>query len=137
MLEGELENLTDLFLFHQFRIWAIVYHIFAKDGRCEGAVYFLRIEILVFTIQYKLVALDAQADSRFFSEQNECKDIAILDPASALVFKVTQALYLLSTAKEELVGINAICNRAANEGYPVKDHWGLIWVFDQQLAQDV
>lgn len=86
---GGFEGLVDLFLFHQFRIRAIINDIFAKDRSCERTVYFLRIKILVFAIQDELIAFDSQADSRLLPEQDKCKNITILDAALALALTVT------------------------------------------------
>lgn len=46
-------------------------------------------------------------------------------------------LYLLATGKEELVGVNAVRDGAANEGHPVEDYGRLCGVLKKQLPQYV
>lgn len=45
--------------------------------------------------------------------------------------------HLCAAAEEEFVRVDAIADSAANEGEPVKDHWRLMGVLEQQLSQDI
>lgn len=64
----ESEYPTDLLLFHQLRIGAIVDHVFAKHRGGKRAVYLLGIEILVFAVEDEFVTFDSQANGCLFSE---------------------------------------------------------------------
>lgn len=45
--------------------------------------------------------------------------------------------HLCAAVEEKLVWVDAIADSAANKGKPVKDHWGLMRLLEQQLAQDI
>lgn len=78
LLYGTLDVLAHLLLLHQFRIGAVVHHVLPEDRCGEGAVYFLRVEILVLPIEDEIVPLDPQTHRRLLPEQDECENIAIL-----------------------------------------------------------
>jgi hypothetical protein len=71
--------LTCLLLFHQFRVWAVIYHITAEDWGRENRIYILCVCILVLRIEYEVVAFRTKVDSGFLAEENECEDIAVLE----------------------------------------------------------
>lgn len=45
--------------------------------------------------------------------------------------------YLLAAGKEEVVGIDAISDRAANDRKPVKDHRWFIQISEENLFQNI
>lgn len=45
--------------------------------------------------------------------------------------------YLFTAAEEELERVNAIADRAADNRKPMKDHWRLIGVLEEDLERDV
>lgn len=61
-----------------------------------------------------------------FPRQYECRCHGCAYPA-----------YLFLVREEELVGVHAIRNGAANPWEPVEDHWGFIGFLQEDLAQDV
>jgi hypothetical protein len=67
-----------LLLLHETVIGAIVHDTFSKDGRSQMGVRLLGANLREPSIEHKVIALGAQADSHLLSEQNERKDIAIL-----------------------------------------------------------
>ena len=69
---------TYFFLFHQFCVGTIIYNIFTEDWRCERAVYFLGIQVLVLPVQNEVISFYAQADGSLFPQQDEGKNITIL-----------------------------------------------------------
>lgn len=44
---------------------------------------------------------------------------------------------LALAAKEKVIRINAVGNGAANVRYPVKHQWRLMWVLENELAEDI
>lgn len=70
--------ITDLLLLHQLRIRTIINDARSKNWRCQRTVYILRIQVLVFSVEYEVVPFDAQIYSGLLSKKNECEDIAIL-----------------------------------------------------------
>jgi hypothetical protein len=58
----------DLLLLHQFGVWAVINHIFSKDRGGQNSVDFLRIDILQFPIENKIVALSPEVYGSFLSK---------------------------------------------------------------------
>lgn len=73
-----VEPLTYLLLFHQLRVRTIIYNVTTEDGGRENRVNILCICILVFSVEYEVVPLGAEADGRLLAEEDECKYVAIL-----------------------------------------------------------
>lgn len=67
-----------LLLLHQFRVWAIVDNIGAEDGRRQGAIDFLCVDMALFAIENEFVSLCTNVDCCFPAEKNEGEDIAML-----------------------------------------------------------
>lgn len=65
-------------LFHQLRIWAIVYHALAKNWGRQRCIDRFRIDIFQLSIQYEFVSFRAQTHGDFFAEENKGKYITIL-----------------------------------------------------------
>ena len=127
---------TDLLLLHQFGIGAIVDDTFPKDWGGQGAVDFLRVEVLVLSVQDEIVPFDSQAHSRLPPEQDKREDIAILCRASAMASGARRRMdstHLFPTAKEEFVGIYTVGDRAPDKWNPVKDDRRLIGVLHEDL----
>ena len=59
-----------------------------KNWGGEGAIDFLRIEILMLAIEDEIIALDSQTDCGFLAQQKEGEDITILHTSSALTSEV-------------------------------------------------
>lgn len=66
------------FLFHEFRVGAIVYDIGTEDWRRQRGVDLLGVEIIVAAIQDKIVAVDAKVACDPLAEKNERENIAVL-----------------------------------------------------------
>lgn len=113
--------LAYLLLLHELGVWAVVDYICAKDWRCQRRVDLLSVDVLELAVQNEVVSFSAQTNSRLLAQQDECEDIAIL----------------LTAGEEELVWINAVCDRATEEGYQMEDNWGLVWVAKQELSRNV
>lgn len=45
--------------------------------------------------------------------------------------------YLLPAIEEEFVGLNTIGDSASYKGHPVENNWGLLWISEQQLIEDI
>ena len=111
-----------LLLLHELRIGTIIYNILAKYRRGQRSIDFFRIYIFQLPIQYEIVAFRAQADCGLLPEQDECEDVAVL----------------FATGEEEVEGVNAVGDCAANDGDPVKDQGGFMGVSkDRQLEEYV
>ena len=67
-----------LLLLHKLRVRTVIYHIFPEHWGGERAVDFLRVQVLVLSVEYEVVALHPQAYSRLLPEEYKCKDVAIL-----------------------------------------------------------
>jgi hypothetical protein len=44
---------------------------------------------------------------------------------------------LRSAIKEEFVGVNAVCDCAADNWEPVENHGRLVWIFEEELLEDI
>lgn len=111
-----------LFLLHQLVIGTIVDDILPKHGRRERTVYLLGIHILQLPIQDEIIAFCPQTHGCLLAQQDKGKDIAVL----------------FATAEEEVVGVDAVRDGAADDGHPV-EYDGRIAGFlaDEQLRGDV
>lgn len=141
---GSQAKLDKLLLLHKLGVGAIVDDIGAKDGSGQGAVDFFGVDILELSVQDEVVALGTEADSRLLAEQNEGEDIAVLRTRESVVEAWGQGLLdaatdLFAAIEEELVGVNAVGDSAANEGHPVEDEWrlGTLATDGQQLRQNI
>jgi hypothetical protein len=110
-----------LLLLHQLAVRAIINHILPKNRCSQRCINLLGINILQLPIQDKLVALRPQTHGRLLPQQNEREDISVL----------------LSTREEEGERVDAVGDRAADDGEPVEYNRRLIRVFEQQLAQNI
>lgn len=70
--------LTHPLLLHELGIWAIVDDVLAKDRSSQNAVDFLRIDVLLLSVQDKLVALGADVYGGLFAEEDEGENFAVL-----------------------------------------------------------
>ncbi len=89
---------SDLLLFHQLRIRAIVYHALTKYRSCERAIDFLRVDIFQLSVEDELVALLPKTHCRLFPEQNKGKDFAILNTAQLATATITGAIVHMPSA---------------------------------------
>jgi hypothetical protein len=55
-------------LLHQFGVWTVVDHVRAKDGRCQLAVDFFRVDILELSIQDEFISFDSKIDCDLLAE---------------------------------------------------------------------
>lgn len=69
---------TNLFLFHQFGVWAVIDNILAKDRRSQDGINLLRIDILQLAIENKVIALSPQVHRSLLPQQYKRENIAIL-----------------------------------------------------------
>lgn len=110
-----------LLLLHELRVWAIVDDISSEDWGCEAGIDLLSVDILQLSVEDEFVALSTDVDSGLLAKQDESEDVAVLLPV------------LL----KEAVRVHAISDGIANNWQPVEDERRLIWVLEEQLAQDV
>ena len=108
-------------LVHQSLVWTIVNHTLAKYGSCQPAIDFLGVEIGVLSIQDEVVAFLTEEDCRRFSKKNEGETITVLGP----------------TVKEELIGVYAILDRAANPWEYVEDYRRAVRIGKAKLADHI
>lgn len=66
------------FLFHEFRVGAIVYDIRTEDWRRQRGINLFGVEIIVATIQDEIVAVDAKVACDPLAEKNERENIPVL-----------------------------------------------------------
>lgn len=71
-------TLTNPLLLHELGIWAIVDDVLAKDRSGQNAVDLLRIDVLLLSIQDKLVALGADVYGGLLAEEDEGENFAVL-----------------------------------------------------------
>lgn len=114
-----------LLLFHQLGVGTII-HDASTENRCrEWTVDFLGIGILQLAIEDKLIAFGAQKHCRFFPQENEGKDIAVLGTQLATTRCKDQehepGEHLLTTSKEKDIWIDSIRYGASNKWDPMKD----------------
>lgn len=127
-----------LLLLHQLGIGAVVDNVLAKDRGSERAVDLLGIDILVLAVEDEVVALGVEADRHLAAKEDEREDIAVLYASQRIAFIATRhATYLLLLGEEELVGVDAVCDGAADDREPVKDKWWLVRVLEEQLLEHV
>lgn len=69
---------TNLFLFHQFGVWAVIDNILAKDRRSQDGINLLRIDILQLAIENKFITLSPQVHRSLLPQQYKRENIAIL-----------------------------------------------------------
>jgi hypothetical protein len=55
-------------LLHQFGVWTVVDHVRAKDGRCQLAVDFFRVDILELSIQDEFISFVSKIDCDLLAE---------------------------------------------------------------------
>lgn len=105
----------------------------------------------MFSVQYKVVAVNAEVDGNLLSEENEGEEIAMLSKKTVNHFDFLKCsewwqlclnwrlvcTYLLSALCKELGRIDAIRNRVANEWDPVEDQRWLVFASWKQLTDYV
>ena len=69
---------TNLLLFHELRVGAIVNDILAKDWGGENGVDILGAHVANLAVQDKVVALGSDVDGRLLAEQDEGEALAVL-----------------------------------------------------------
>jgi hypothetical protein len=69
---------SNLLLFHQLGVGAVVYDIFAKHGCGKRAIDVLGIDVAQLPVQDEFVSFRANIDSRLLAEEYKCKTIAML-----------------------------------------------------------
>lgn len=129
-----------LLLLHELRIRAVIYHVFPEHWGGERAVNFLRVQVLVLSVEYEVIALHPQAYSRLLPKEYERENVAILQLTSAWRRESKgrkHSIYLLSATEKEFVGINSVRNGTSKERHPVKNDRRLIGVFEYELAENV
>jgi hypothetical protein len=132
------EEGTCLLLLHQLRVGAVVDDILAKDRCRELAVDLLGVDILDLAIEDEVVAGCVKAHGHFLTKEDKGEDIAVLHASQrVLPLATVKATHLLLAGKEELVGVDAVGDGAADDGDPVEDERRLIGVLEQQLVEDV
>lgn len=140
--QGQLSrsNATDvpyLFLLHQFRVGTIIHHA-GPEHRCrQRAVDLLGIDVAQFAIEYELVPPRPQTDRRSLPQQDKRKNVAILLTLAVIRFSIGRHQDLALAVEEKDVRINAVCNGAAKVWYPVEHQRRLIWVLENELAEDI
>ncbi len=78
--------MTYLLLLHELRIRAIIYDIFAKDGRAQRGVDLLCIDVLDLSIQDEVIARCVQAHCHFTAEEDKGINVAILCTISIMSY---------------------------------------------------
>ena len=68
-----------LFLFHKLGVGTIVDHIRPENRSRQWTIDLFRINVLYFAIENKLVPLSPEVDGGFLAQQDEGKDIAVLE----------------------------------------------------------
>ena len=106
---------THLLLLHQLAVRAIIDHILPKDRCSQGRIHLLRIDIFQLPIQNKFISLRPQAHGRLLPQQNEREHISVF----------------LATREEEGKGVDAVGNRAADNGKPVEDDWRFVRILEK------
>ena len=69
---------TNLLLLHKFGVGAVVDNVFSEHGSGERTVDLLRIGVLQFRVEDKVIAFGTDVYSRLLPQENKCKDIAVL-----------------------------------------------------------
>jgi hypothetical protein len=108
-------------LIHQFLIWAIIHHTFAKDRRRELAIDFLGVQVGMLAVENEMISLFAEKHRRGFPEED--KSVAISVPRSAV--------------REKSVRVHAILNCTANKWEEVEHHWRPVRVCKEELADHI
>lgn len=134
--------LTHSLLLHELGIWAIVDDVLAKDRSSQNAVDLLRIDVLLLSVQDKLVALGADVYGGLLAEEDEGENFAVLQDIESAWWKDTQygwqiSTDLLAVLLEEPWGVHAVGDGASDQGQPVEDDRRLIGVLEHQLVQDI
>jgi len=70
--------MTNLLLFHQLSVGAVIDDVLAEDGSREHGVDLLSVDILELAVQDEVVALSSDIDGGLLSEKNEGEDISVL-----------------------------------------------------------
>lgn len=135
---------ANLLLLHEFRVGTVVDNIGSEDGGCELPVDFFGVDILQFSIENELVALDTKVNSCLLAEKDEGENIAVLEEFVSLrvlseleIWRIGRCIYLGTRSEEELVWIHAICNCTPNKRNPVKDDRWLLFVVENELLDHI
>ena len=68
-----------LLLLHELCVGAIIDNIAAKDGSGQDSIDFFSVNIFELAVKNKVVSGRSNGDSSSLSEQDKCKDIAVLN----------------------------------------------------------
>jgi hypothetical protein len=85
LLRKDLTFVSDLLLFHEFGIRAVVDDILAKDRSSENSINLLGRDILELSVENKVVSSGANSDGGFLSKEDKGEDIAMLAQSQLFV----------------------------------------------------
>jgi hypothetical protein len=135
-------GMTYLLLLHQLGVGAVVDNILPKDGGSQHIVDQLGIYIAQLPIEDELIALSAQIHRCLLPKEDKREDITVLCSYQSLCPPPFQGTYdgntnLRSALEEEPVWVHSVGYGAPDDGQPVEYHRGFVWVFEEDLVEDV